>query len=133
MATGSTMLQAEVIQEIDENVTSIPPIVVRVFEFLSFGQTTVREISAEKVGGILASAGTALGLSSTPYVILTLFLAGGEPVLFLAPSHVSSPPFEAGAAILEINDFGVTSDGDNPMRVGRRIGGHAYLDEVSQP
>jgi hypothetical protein len=131
---ASTMLQVDIVQENDEIVTSVPPIVVRVFEFLSFGQTTVREISAEKEGGILAGASaTSVGFSSIPYAVLTLFLRGGEPVFFLAPSHVSSPPFEAGAAILEIRDGGVTSIGDTQMQVARRIGGHAYLDEESQP
>lgn len=131
---ASTMLQVEIFQENDEIVTSVPPISVKVFEFLSFGQTTVREISTEKEGGILAAAsGTSLGYSSTPYAVLTLFLKGGEPVFFLAPSHVSSPPFEAGAAILEIIDGGAHAIGDTQMQVARRIGGHAYLDEEPQP
>jgi len=127
---ASTMLQVEIVQESDEIVTSVPPITVRVFEFLNFGQTIVREISAQKEGGIFAAAsGTSVGYSSTPYAVLTLFLKGGEPVFLLAPSHVSSPPFEAGAAILEITDGGVTSIGDTQLQVARRIGGHAYLDE----
>jgi len=131
MAKGSIMLQVDVLQEIDEPVTSIPPITVRVFDFLSFGKTTVREITAEKTGGIIASgAGTTIGYSGTPHAELRLFLEGGAEVSFLAPSHVSSPQFEAGAAILEVKDTGVTAVDDSKALVSRRIGGHAYLDEV---
>ena len=66
MAKGSIMLQVDVLQEIDEPVTSIPPITVRVFDFLSFGKTTVREITAEKVGGTIAGAANAsVGYSTT--------------------------------------------------------------------
>jgi hypothetical protein len=130
---ASTMLQIEVDQESDEIVTSVPPIVARVFEFLRFGQTTVREISAQKLGGILAGAsGTSVGYPSIPYAVVTLFLRGGEPVFFLAPSYVSSPPFEAGAAILEIRDGGLTAIGDTQLQVARRIGAHAYFDEEPQ-
>src|SRR6478609_3113260 len=131
MAKGSIMLQVDILQEIDGPVTSIPPITVRAFDFLSFGKTTVREITAEKVGGIIAGAGNAsVGYSATPFAILRLFMEGGEEVSFLAPSHVSSPQFSAGAAILEIEELGVTSIGSNELDLGRRIGGHAYLDEV---
>lgn len=131
MAKGSIMLQVDILQEIDGPVTSIPPITVKVFDFLSFGKTTVREITAEKTGGILAgSANTSVGYSETPFAVLRLFLAGGAEVFLLAPSHVSSPQFEAGAAILEIEELGVTPVGSNELDLARRIGGHAYLDEV---
>ena len=131
MAKGSIMLQVDVLQEIDEPVTSIPPITVRVFDFLSFGKTTVREITAEKTGGIITgAAGTTIGFSGIPHAELILFLEGGEEVSFLAPSHVSSPQFAAGAAILELKDTGVTAIDDTNLLVSRRIGGHAYLDEI---
>src|SRR3954447_15444079 len=131
MAKGSIMLQVDVLQEIDEPVTSIPPMTVRVFDFLSFGKTTVREITAEKTGGIIAgAAGTTIGFSGTPHAELRLFLKGGAEVSLLAPSHVSSPQFEAGAAILELKDTGVTGFDNNKALVSRRIGGHVYLDEV---
>jgi hypothetical protein len=130
MAKGSIMLQVDVLQEIGGPVTSIPPITVTIFDFLSFGKTTVREITAEKTGGIIGGAGTTIGFSGTPHAELRLFLEGGAEVSFLAPSHVSSPQFEAGAAILEIEELGVTSIGSNELNMARRIGGHAYLDEV---
>ena len=92
MALGSTMLQVDVLQQTDEIVTSIDPLFVQVFEFLSFGTTTVREIAAEKEGGIvMAASGSTLGFSSVPYAVLKPFLKGGEEVLLTGPSHVSSP------------------------------------------
>jgi hypothetical protein len=131
MAKGSIMLQVDVLQEIAEPVTSIPSITVKVFDFLSFGKTIVREITAEKAGGIIAGAANfSVSDSATPFAILRLFLRGGEEVFFLAPSQVSSPQFEAGAAILEIEELGVTSIGSNELDLARHIGGHAYLDEV---
>ena len=134
MAKGSIMLQVDVLQQSDEIVSSVPILSVRGFDFLSFGKTTVREITAEKGGGIIAGASaTTVGFSSTPYAVLSLFLKGGEEVLFFAPSHVSSPQFEAGFAILEIIDGGINAIGDTQLQVARRIGGHAYLDEVDIP
>lgn len=131
MAKGSIMLQVEVTQQIDGTVTSVPALSVRAFEFLSFGTTTVREISAQKEGGILAAPAVSLaGWSNTPYAVLSLFLRGGEEISFLAPSHVPSPQFEAGFAILEIIDGGVASTDSAELSVARRIGGHAYLEEV---
>ena len=131
MAKGSIMLQVDVIQEIEGPVTSIPPITVKVFDFLSFGKSTVREISAQKIGGILAgAANVSIGYSDTPFAILSLFLEGGKEVFFSAPSFVPSPQVEAGFAILEVQDLGATSIGFNEMALSRRISGHAYLDEV---
>jgi len=131
MAKGSIMMQVEIRQQIDQVVTSVPPIYVRAFEFLSFGKTTVREITSQKEGGILAGASMSLtGWSNLPYAVLSLFLKGGEEVFFFGPSHVSSPAVEAGFAILEIADSGVTSIGSTQLSVARRISGHAYLDEV---
>ncbi|SFD86235.1 hypothetical protein [Nitrosomonas sp. Nm166] len=131
MAQGSIMLQVSVIQDIAGPVTSIPPVTVMAFHFLSFDKTTVREITAEKTGGILAGGSNMpIGYSGSPFAVLRLFLRGGEEVFFLAPSHVSSPQFEAGFAILEIEELGVTSIGSNEMNLSRLIGGHAYLDEV---
>jgi hypothetical protein len=131
MAKGSVMLQVDVEQVIDQHVSYVPAIVVQAFELLSFGKTTVREISAEKLGGIIAGASASFaGYASTPFAVLRLFLKGGEEVFFLAPSHVPSPQFEAGAAILEIRDGGARAIGDTELQVARRIGGHAYLDEI---
>ncbi|SFD86209.1 hypothetical protein [Nitrosomonas sp. Nm166] len=131
MAQGSIMLQIDVLQEIDEPVTFIPPVTVMAFHFLSFDKTTVREITSQKTGGILAGAiGSTIGFSGIPHAELRLFLRGGEEAFFIAPTHVSSPQFEAGFAILELKDIGITGFDDTKVRVSRRIGGHAYLDEV---
>jgi hypothetical protein len=133
MAKGSLMLQIDVLQESDEAVTSIPPLIVSVFDFLSFGKTTVREITAQKTGGVIVSAtGNTIGFSEIPDAELKLFLAGGKEISLFAPSHVSSPQFEAGFVILELNDTGVSAIGDDlKIGVSRRIGGHAYLEEIA--
>lgn len=131
MAKGSIMLQVDVIQQIEGPVTSIPPITIKVFDFLSFGKTTVREITAQKAGGIISGAANfPIGFSNTPFATLKLFLEGGAEVFFLAPSFVFSPQVKVGFAILEIEELGVTSIGSNELTLARRIGGHAYLDEV---
>lgn len=133
MAKGSLMLQIDILQEIDEAVTSIPPLSVSVFDFLSFGKTTVREITAQKTGGvIISSTGNTIGFSGIPNAELKLFLAGGKEISLFAPSHVSSPQFEAGFIILELNDIGLfAKEDDIKLGVSRRIGGHAYLEEMS--
>jgi hypothetical protein len=49
---------------------------------------------------------------------------------FLAPSHVPSPPFANGlAVILEVRDLGFSSPQAN-LQVARRLGVHAYFDEA---
>jgi hypothetical protein len=135
MARGSIMLQLEVTQVLDVSVTSVAPIFVQAFELLSAGRTTVREIAMEKIGGIAASrtSGLPFDISSSGYARLRLIFSERDrgPVIFLAPSHVASPQIDgAGLAILDVIDagFSVTSPG---FLVGaRRIGAHAYLDEI---
>ena len=132
---ADTMLQVEAEQTSDQTVTSVPSLVVLTFEFLSFGRTTVREITAQKSGGIVihGTSDVLYGYSDLPYAELRLFLKGGEPLSFYAPSHVSSPPFEAGAAIFELADPSVDALGSATLQVSRFISGHVYLDEQPLP
>lgn len=134
MALGSTMLQFVVDQQLAQEVTSVAPILAEVFEFLSLGTVTVREIAIEKMGGVAgASSAIPIAESASGFATLRLFcLQGGkdEEVMFLAPSHVASPPFANGlAVILEIRDTGVSSPQAN-LQVARKLGAHAYFDEA---
>ena len=132
MALGSIMLQLVADQEIDQEVSSVGEFFAEVFEFLSLGTVTVREISMEKIGGVYGNN------SATPIDELTsgfarlrlLFPTAKEEVFFLAPSHVPSPQVTgAGLAILEITDTGFNSSQTN-LKVTRRLAAHVYLDEV---
>jgi hypothetical protein len=131
------MLQFEIIQATDETVTSVAPIFARMFELLSGGKTTVREIAVQKGGGVVASKAPGVvpfEFGNSGYARLRLIFPDPrkEAVGFLAPSHVPSPQIDgAGLAILEIMDVGfspVTSPGN--LAVARSIGAHAYLDEI---
>jgi hypothetical protein len=126
------MLQLVADQEIDQEVSTIDPFFAEVFEFLSLGTVTVREIAIQKIGGIAGkNAPIPVDFSNTGFANLRLlFPSSKEEVLFLAPSFVASPPVAgAGLAILEVRDVGITSDASN-LNVFRRFGAHAYFDEA---
>jgi hypothetical protein len=132
MALGSIMLQLVADQELDAEVSEVAPFFAEVFEFLSLGKVTVREVSMEKMGGIYGgNSATPIDDSTTGFATLRLlFPSGKEEVFFLAPSHVPSPQIAgAGLAILEIRDTGFKSAANN-LQVARSLGAHAYLDEV---
>jgi hypothetical protein len=134
MALGSKMLQFTIDQELDQEVSSISELFGEAFEFLDSGTVTVREIAVQRLGGI-AGNNSAIPLteSNNGFARLRLFcLQGGklQEVEFLAPSHVPSPPFANGlAVILEVLDLGFTSAQAN-LNVARRLGVHAYFDEA---
>lgn len=132
MALGSIMLQLVADQELDQDVSTVEPFFAEVFQFLSLGTVTVREIAMEKMGGVAGKGGaTPVDFSTTGFANLRLlFPSSKEEVLFLAPSFVPSPPVTgAGLAILEVRDVGVTAS-ENTLQVLRRFGVHAYLDEA---
>lgn len=132
MALGSTMLQLVVNQQLATEVSSVGQIVAEVFEILSLGTVTVREIALEKMGGVAgANSAIPIDFSNTGFATLRLLFPGSkDKVFFLSPSHVASPPVQGAIlAILEVRDVGLTSDGTN-LQVARRLGAHAYLDEV---
>jgi hypothetical protein len=133
MALGSTMLQLSVIQEFDEMVSEVEPFFAEVFELLTLGTVTVREIAMEKMGGVAGNnSAIPIEFSTTGFATLRLLFSSSskEEVFFLAPSHVPSPQVTgAGAAILELQDVGLKSTGAN-LQVARHLGAHAYLDEA---
>ena len=134
MAIGSNMLQFIVDQQLSQEVTTIVPVFAEVFEFLNSGTVTVREITVQKMGGV-AGGNSAIPIaeSTTPFATLRLFWSEDGKVQeadFLAPSHVPSPPFANGlAVILELRDMGFTSPQAN-LQVARKLGVHAYFDEA---
>jgi hypothetical protein len=133
MALGSTMLQLSVLQELDQDVQVVGPFFAEVFEFLTLGTVTVREIALEKTGGVQGdNSAIPIDVSATGFARLRLLFpsAKDDEVFLLAPSHVPSPPIKgAGLAILEVIDSGYTSAGTN-LQVARQLGAHAYFDEV---
>jgi hypothetical protein len=131
MALGSTMLQLVVDQQLAQDVSTVAPLFAEVFELLSLGTVTVREISMERLGGVYGdSSAFPLEATTTGFAMLLLFTEDGGEQMFLAPSYVLSPPFgNALAAILQVRDGGFNSGATN-LQVARRLGAHAYLDEV---
>jgi hypothetical protein len=134
MALGSNMLQLICDQQLSQEVTTIAPLFVEVFEFLNSGTVTVREIAIEKMGGV-AGGNSAIPIaeSATGFATLRLFWSEDGDVQeadFLAPSHVPSPPFAKGlAVILEVRDVGFNSPQAN-LQVARKLGAHVYFDEA---
>jgi hypothetical protein len=93
MALGSIMLQLVADQENDQHVSNVPEFFAEVFEFLSLGTVTIREIAMEKAGGVWAPPSTnRFDESVTGFTTLRLlFPTDKEEVFLLAPSHVPSP------------------------------------------
>jgi hypothetical protein len=133
MALGSTMLQLSVVQELAQDVATVAPFFAEVFEFLTLGTVTVREIAIEKTGGVQGdNSAIPIDVSATGFARLRLLFPNSkdDEIFLLAPSHVPSPPITgAGLAILEITDSGYNSAATN-LQVARRLGAHAYFDEV---
>jgi hypothetical protein len=134
MAQGSNMLQFICDQQLSQEVTTIAPLFAEVFEFLNSGTITVREIAVQKMGGVAGdSSAIPIAESTTGFATLRLFWSNEgdvQEVDFLAPSHVPSPAFANGlAVILEVRDVGFNSPQAN-LQVARRLGVHAYFDET---
>jgi hypothetical protein len=134
MAKGSIMIQMEVIDSFGPDVTSFPVLFAHAFDTLDGNTTTVREISAERTGGIIFNKHTgSLDLSDNAYAKLYLVFAEQRRPLqaFYAPSHVPSPPIKgAGMAILEVKEPGYEIAAGGSIALTRAIGAHAYIDEV---
>lgn len=141
MAKGSIMLQISVEQLLAYPVTYVPEIWVVAFDSLDGDRTIVREIATEKNQLFYGqdSGKFELGqLDFSPIAISDLWLGFPDlrrpPAILNAPSHVPSPPIDgARLAILRVRDFGfeTTNPGaPGSLILGRRIGSHAYLDEI---
>lgn len=130
MAITSLMLQVEADQETSTDVSSIPPILAEVFDFLQGGTLTVREITVQKTGGVFGN-NIAIPIDDAPNGSATLrvFTGGNNETDFFAPTSVPSPPVVPGlAALLELRDAGFTAP-QNVLQVARKLSAHAYFDE----
>jgi len=139
MAKGSIMLQIAVEQILSPFVSSAPEIWAVALDGLDGGSTTVREIATEKnqlfygwedsgheFGPIDFSSASALTDLWLIYPDLRR-----PPTILHAPSHVPAPPLNgARIVILRVRDFGFAVGSPGKFIWGRRIGSHAYLDEV---
>ena len=85
MALGSTMLQLVVDQQLATEVSSVGQIVAEVFEILSLGTVTVREIALEKMGGVAgANSAIPIDFSNTGFATLRLLFPGSKDRGFLS-------------------------------------------------
>jgi len=137
MAKGSMMLQIAVEQLLSPMVTSAPEIWAVAVDSLDGDRTTVREIATEKSHQFygIPDEGREFGeLQFTANALTDLWLAFPDlrrpPAILHAPSHVPSPPIDgARLVLLRVRDFGYSFEGAQFV-LGRRVGSHAYLDEV---
>ena len=140
MAKGSIMLQIAVEQLFSSAITNIPEIWAVALDSLDGDRTIVREIATEKNQGVygMNSDTHEFGvLDFSPTAATDLWLGFPDlrrpPTILHAPSHVVSPPIDgARVVILRVRDFGftITTPGAPGLSLGRRVGSHAYLDEV---
>ena len=139
MAKGPIMLQIEVEQIFSAPVTTLPEVWSVALESLDGNKAIVREIASEKSQGIYlfaTSSDYAAGdFEMTSSVMTDVWLVFNElprpPRIFHAPSHVSSPPtVGARIVLLRVRDFHFGVDSPGLFSTLRRIGSHAYVDEV---
>jgi hypothetical protein len=139
MAKGSIMLQIAVEQTLSPAVSDAPEIWAVALDNLDGGSTTVREIATEKNQFFFGMAPSEYFFGpldfSSESALTDLWLVFPElrrpPTILHAPSHVSSPPIDgARIVILRVRDFGFRFDSPGTFVLGRRVGSHAYLDEV---
>jgi hypothetical protein len=136
MATTQWMIQFDVVQYLDSHVTEVSGLDEQAVIFLDPSKKSIlRELTAEEVGGVLVSKAPGmapLGLDD-PWVELSLVFPGRDNrEYFYGPSHVPSPEVKAGAlgAILRVMEVGVSTASPGQLSVARRIGAHAYIDQV---
>lgn len=139
MAKGPIMLQIEVEQIFSAPVTTLPEVWSVALESLDGNKAIVREIASEKSQGIYlfaTSSDFAAGdFEMTSSVMTDVWLVFNDlrrpPRIFHAPSHVSSPPtVGARIVLLRVRDFHFGVDSPGVFSTIRRIGSHAYVDEV---
>jgi hypothetical protein len=139
MAKGPIMLQIEVEQVFHAAVTDLPEVWSVALQGLDGNRTVVRELASEKSQGVYVFATSSDHVSGdfemTSNVMTDLWLVGNDPRrpprIFHAPSHVNSPPTDgARIVLLRIRDFGFSVDPPGVFSTIRRVGSHAYVDEV---
>jgi hypothetical protein len=139
MAKGPIMLQMEVEQVFSAPVTHLPEMWSVVLQGLDGNRAIVREIASEKSQGIYLFATdsdyVAGQFEMTSSVLTDLWLVSNDlrrpPRIFHAPSHVASPPTDGSRIVLlRVRDFGFSVDSPGVFSTIRRVGSHAYVDEV---
>jgi hypothetical protein len=139
MAKGQIMLQIEVEQHFSAPVTNLPEVWSGALDFLDGNKATVRELASEKSQGVYVFATDEEHVSGdfemTSSVMTDLWLVFNDlrrpPRIFHAPSHVLSPPTTgARIVLLRVRDFGFSVDSPGVFSTLRRVGSHAYVDEV---
>jgi len=139
MAKGQIMLQIEVEQHFSAPVTDLPEVWSVALDFLDGDKATVRELASEKSQGVYVFATDEHHVSGdfemTSSVMTDLWLVFNDlrrpPSIFHAPSHVLSPPATgARIVLLRVRDFGFSVDSPGVFSTLRRVGSHAYVDEV---
>ena len=139
MAKGPIMLQIEVEQVFSAPVTTLPEVWSVALESLDGNKATVREIASEKSQGLYLFATSSDYVSGdfemTSSVMTDVWLVFNDlrrpPRIFHAPSHVPSPPtVGARIVLLRIRDFHFGVDSPGVFSTLRRVGSHAYVDEV---
>jgi hypothetical protein len=139
MAKGQIMLQIEVEQVFGAAVTDLPEVWSVALENLDGNKAIVRELASEKSQGVYIFTTDEHHMSGdfemTSSVMTDLWLVFNDlrrpPRIFHAPSHVSSPPtIGARIVLLRIRDFHFSVDSPGVFSTVRRVGSHAYVDEV---
>jgi len=139
MAKGQIMLQIEVEQHFGAPVTDLPEVWSVALDFLDGNKATVRELASEKSQGVYIFATDEEHASGdfemTSSVMTDLWLVFNDlrrpPRIFHAPSHVVSPSTTgARIVLLRVRDFGFSVDSPGVLSTIRRVGSHAYVDEV---
>ena len=139
MAKGPIMLQIEVEQIFSAPVTTLPEVWSVALESLDGNKATVREIASEKSQGLYLFATSSDYVSGdfemTSSVMTDVWLVFNDlrrpPRIFHAPSHVPSPPtVGARIVLLRVRDFQFGVDSPGVFSTLRRVGSHAYVDEV---
>jgi hypothetical protein len=139
MAKGPIMLQIEVEQVFSAPVTTLPEVWSVALDSLDGNTAIVREVASEKSQGIYVFATSSDAVSGdfemTSSVMTDVWLVSNDlrrpPRIFHAPSHVPSPPTTgARIVLLRVRDFGFGVGSPGVFSTIRRVGSHAYVDEV---
>ena len=139
MAKGPIMLQIEVEQVFSAPVTTLPEVWSVALDSLDGNTAIVREVASEKSQGIYVFATSSDAVSGdfemTSSVMTDVWLVSNDlrrpPRIFHAPSHVPAPPTTgARIVLLRVRDFGFGVGSPGVFSTIRRVGSHAYVDEV---
>ena len=135
MATTRSMIQFDTIQFLDSSVSDVAGIDDEAFILLDPNKKSIlRELAVEKAGGIAAFSAPGfvpIGLDQPFVELIFLRPRQDDEERFYGPSHVPSPEVKGAiAAILRVTDIGISIGSPGKLNVSRRLGTHAYIDQV---